>query len=250
LLVNLYQKQKAKVKVPGVTSEWFSVKKGVRQGCVLSLYLFNILAEMAMREALEGFEGGINIAGRRITNLRYADDIILLASTEEELQNLVDRLVTVSTKYSLMINEEKTKVMHVNGTTLKVTVNGVTLECVHSFLYLGALITDDAECTADIRARLDKAQGVAISLQKIWKSHSIALNTKIRMWQTLVWPVAIYGCEGWTLKKEDERKIEAFEMKGLRQILRVSWKDKKRMNGYWKRLECNGIYCQKSGRES
>jgi len=86
LLAKLYRKQLAKVKVTGTLSEWFPAKKGVRQGCVLSPYLFNILAEMVMRQTLDGFQGGLHIGGRMITNLRYADDIILLAASEAELQ--------------------------------------------------------------------------------------------------------------------------------------------------------------------
>ena len=87
LLAKLYRKQLAKVKVAGTLSEWFRVKKGVRQDCVLSPYL----AEMVMRETLDGFQCGLQIGGRMITNLRYADDIILLATSEAELQELVDR---------------------------------------------------------------------------------------------------------------------------------------------------------------
>jgi len=115
LLAKLYRKQLAKVKVAGTLSEWFRVKKGVRQGCVLSPYLSNILAEMVMRETLDGFQGGLQIGGRMITNLRYADDIILLATSEAELQELVDRLDRVSRKYSLLINVDKTKVTVSNG---------------------------------------------------------------------------------------------------------------------------------------
>jgi len=85
LLAKLYRKQFAKVKVTGTLSQWFRVKKGVRQGCILSPYLFNILAEMVMREALDGFQGGLQIRGQMITNLRYADDITLLATLEAAL---------------------------------------------------------------------------------------------------------------------------------------------------------------------
>ena len=91
LLAKLYVKQLAKVKVAGTLSEWFGVKKGVRQGCVLSPYLLNILAEMVMRKTLNGFQVGLQIGGRIGTNFRYADDIILLATSEAELQELVDR---------------------------------------------------------------------------------------------------------------------------------------------------------------
>jgi len=92
LLAKLYRKQLAKVKVAGTLSEWFPVKKGVQQCCVLSPYLFNILAEMVMMETLDGFQGELQIRGRMIMNLRYANDIILLATSEAELQEMVDRL--------------------------------------------------------------------------------------------------------------------------------------------------------------
>jgi len=111
LLAELHRKQLAKDKVAGTLSEWFNVKKGVQQGCVLSPYLFNILAEMVMRETLDRFQGGLQTGGRMIMNLRYADDIILLATSEAELQELVDRLDRVSRRYSLVINVDKTKVM-------------------------------------------------------------------------------------------------------------------------------------------
>jgi len=112
LLAKLYRKQLAKVKVVRTLSEWFSVKKGV-----LSPYLFNILAEMVTRETFNGFQDGLQIGGRMITNIRHADDIILLATSETELQELVDRLDRVSRKYSLLINADKTKVMASDGIT-------------------------------------------------------------------------------------------------------------------------------------
>jgi len=117
LLAKLYSKQLAEVKV-----EWFRVKKGVRQGCVLSPYLFNILAEMVMRETLDGFQGGLQIGGRIITNLRFADDIILLATSEAELQELVDCIDQISHKYSLLINIDKTKVMASDDITCHILI--------------------------------------------------------------------------------------------------------------------------------
>jgi len=88
LLVNLYKKQRDKVRVAGTTSTWFRVLKGVRQGCVLLPYLFNIISEMIMRETIEGFEGWLQIGGRRISNLRYADDIVLIATSTQDLQTI------------------------------------------------------------------------------------------------------------------------------------------------------------------
>jgi hypothetical protein len=227
LLTKLYKNQLARVKVAGSLSDWFHIKRGVRQGCVLSPYLFNILAEMVMRETLEGFQGGIKIGGRRVTNLRYADDIILLANSEMELQDLVDRLDRVSQKYSLLINIDKTKVMASDGASCNINIQGIKLEQVNTFPYLGSLITEDAECSKDFRARLSKGQAVRASLKKLWKNHGIPIDTKVRLERALVWPVATYGCEAWTVKKDEEQRLAAFEMKGLRQFLRVSWTAKK-----------------------
>jgi len=135
------------VKVAGILSKWFCVKKGVRQGRVLSLYLVlvNILAEMVMREALVRFQGGLQIGGQMVTNLRYDDDIILLATLEAELHDLVDRLDRASREYSLLIYVNKTKVMASDSIACRILIHNELLEQVDTFLYLGSLITEDGE---------------------------------------------------------------------------------------------------------
>ena len=194
---------------------------------MISPYLFNIVAEMAMRDALEGYEGGVRIGGRCITNLRYADDIILLANSEAELQVLVDRINRAGKRYGLQINENKTKVMTTNGGICRIRINNNVLEQVDTFLYLGSLITEDANCTKEIRARLAKGYNVCLGLYKIWQNHGIRISTKLRLIKALVWPVATYGCESWTIKKADEDRINAFEMKCLRRVLRIAWTEKR-----------------------
>jgi len=149
LLAKLYRKQLAKVKVAGTLSEWFHVKKGVRQGCVLSPYLFNILAEA-------------------------------------EVQELMDRLDRVSRKYSLLVNVGKTKIMASNGTACRILIQTEQLEQMNTFPYYGSLITEDGECTTEFRTRLNRGQAIGPSLQKIWKCHSIPISTKIRLMQALV----------------------------------------------------------------
>jgi len=96
-----------------------------------------------------------------------------------------------------------------------------------TFLYLGSLITEDGECTTEFRTRLNRGQAIGPSLQKIWKSHSIPTSTKIRLVKVLVWPVATYSCESWTLRKNEETHLDMFEMKGLRKVLQVLWTAKK-----------------------
>jgi len=155
LLAKLYRKQLAEVKVAGTLSEWFSVKKGVRQGCILSPYLFNILAEMVMKETLDRFQGGLQLGGRMVTNLCYADNIILLATSKAELQELVDSLDRVSRKYSLLTNVDKTKVMASDGIACRILIENEQLEQEDTFPYLGSLITEDGECTTEFRHWLD-----------------------------------------------------------------------------------------------
>ena len=169
LLAKLYRKQLAKVKIAGTLSEWFHVKKGVRQGRVLSPYSFNILAEMVTRETLDGFQGGLQIGGRMITNLCYADDIILLATSETELQELVDRLDRVSHKCDLLISVDKTKVMVSDVIACRILIQNELLEQVDTFRYLRSLITEDGECTTEFRTRLNREQAIEASLQKIWR---------------------------------------------------------------------------------
>lgn len=190
LLANLYRKQKAAVKVAQVVSEWFQVRKGVRQGCVLSPYLFNIVAEMAMRAALDGFKGGLKLGGRVLTNLRYADDIVLIASSEEELQDLLDRIVTSGKQFGLKINTQKTKVMKLGGGPVNLSVEGEQLEQVSEFRYLGCNITDNSECKKEIRNRLAMGSAVVSRLSEVWKSRSLNISTKKRLVKALVWPVA------------------------------------------------------------
>ena len=179
--------------------------------------MFNILAEMVIRETLEGldgFQGGLQIGGKMITNLRYADDIILLATSEAELQELVDRLDRVSRKYSLLIKVDKTKVMASDGIACHILIQNELLEQVDTFVYFGSLITEDGECTTEFSTRLNRGQAIGASLHKIRKSHNIPNSTKIQITKSLVWPVATYGCESWTLRKNEETRLDAFEMKG------------------------------------
>jgi len=155
----------------------------------------------------------------------YADDIILLATSEAELQDLVDRLDRVSRRYSLRISIDKTKVKASDGIACRILIQNEQLAQVNAFPYLGSLM-EDGECTTEFCTRLNRGQAIGASLQKIWKSHSIRISMKIQL-KALVWPVATYGCESWTLKKNEETRLEAFGIKGLRKILHVSCTAKK-----------------------
>jgi len=129
--------------------------------------MFNILAEMVIKDTLDGFQGGLQIGGRIMTNLRYAAGIILLATSEAELQELVHRLDRVSRKCSLLINVDKTKVMASDDIACRMLIQNELLEQVDTFPYLGSLITKDGECTTEFRTRLNRGQAIGASLQDI-----------------------------------------------------------------------------------
>ena len=131
---------------------------------------------------------------------------------------MVDRLAQVGCRYSLLINIDKTKVMASDGIACRIRIQNEQLAQANTFPYLGSLITEDGE----FRTRLSKGQVIGASLQKIWNSHNVPISTKTRLMKALVWPVVMYGCESWTRRKNEETGLEAFEMKGLRKILRVS----------------------------
>ena len=141
------------------------------------------------------------------------DDIILLATSEAELQELVDRLDRVSRKYSLLVNVDTTKLTASDGIACRILIQNEQLEQVDTFPYLGSLITEDGECTTEFHTRLNRGQAIEASLQKIWKSHNIPISTKIRLMKALMWPVATYGCESWTLRKNEETRLDAYTIR-------------------------------------
>ena len=134
-LRNLYAGQEATVRTGHGTTDWFQIGKGVRQGCILSLCLFNVYAEYIMRNAgLDEAQAGIKIAGRNINNLRYADDTILMAESEGELKSLLMKLKEESEKVGLKLNIRKTKIM-ASGPITSWQINGETVETVTGYFF-------------------------------------------------------------------------------------------------------------------
>ena len=143
LLRNLYAGQEATVRTRHGTMDWFQIGKGVRQGCILSPCLFNLYAEYIMRNAgLDESQAGIRIAGRNINNLRYADDTILMAESEEELKSLLMKVKEESEKTGLKLNIQKTKIM-ASGPITSWQIDGETMETVTDSIILGSKITTE-----------------------------------------------------------------------------------------------------------
>lgn len=224
LIKRLYQHNNAKVRTGQTVSRAFKVGAGVRQGCILSPLLYNIYSEYIMRKVLDDWEGGISIGGRKISNLRYADDTLIIAADEEQLINIMNKLESYSREYGLKINKTKTKVMIIdrsNDTSHIKNVGGY--EVVDKFVYLGSLITKDGGCSEEIKRRLAMARSATTKLTKIWRDQTITKTVKVMLANSLIFPIAVYAAETWTLKKTDRKRIEAFELWVYRRILRVSW---------------------------
>ena len=160
-------------------TDWFQIGKGVRQGCILSPCLFNLYAEYIMRNAgLEEAEAGIKIAGRNISNLRYADDTTLMAESEEEVKSLLMNVKEKSEKVGLKLNIQKTRIM-ASGPITSWEIDGETVETVSDFVFLGSKITVDGDCSHEIKRHVLLRRKVMTNLDSILKSRDITLPTKV-----------------------------------------------------------------------
>ena len=223
LLRNLYADQEATIRIGHGTTDWFQIGKGVHQGYILSPCLFNLYAEYIVRNGgLDEPQAGLKIAGRNINNLRYADDTTLMAESEEELKNLLMKVKEESEKVGLKLNIQKTKIM-ASGPITSWEIDGETVETVSDFIFLGSKVTADGDCSHKIKRRFLLGRKVMTNLDSILKSRDITLPIKVHLVKATVFPVVMYGCESWTIKKVEHQRIDAFELWCWRRLLRVPW---------------------------
>ena len=159
---------------------------------------------------------------RNINNLKYADDTTLMAESEEELKSLLMKVKEESEKVSLRLNIQKTNIM-ASGPITSWEIDGETVETVSDFIFLGSKITADGDCSHEFKRHLLLGRKVMTSLDSIFKSRDITLSTKIHLVKGMVFPVVMCGCESWTVKKAEPRRIDAFELWCWRRLLRVPW---------------------------
>ena len=223
LLRNLYAGQEATVRTGHGTAVWFQIEKGVRQGCILSPCLFNFYVDYIIRNSgLDEVQSGNKIARRNINNLRSADDTTLMAESEAELKNLLMKVKEES-------NIQKMKIMASFLINLwQIDVD--TMKTVTYFLFLGFKITADGDCTHEIkrclllgRKAMSNLDSILKSRGKKKKSRDITLPTKVHLAKVMVFPVVMYRCESWIVKKAESRRIDTFELCCWRRPLRVPW---------------------------
>ena len=193
------------------TTYWFQIGKGVHQGCILSPCL-NLHAEYIMRNAgQDEAQAVIKIAGRSINNLRHADDTTLTSESEEELKSLLMKVKKESEKFGLKLNIQKTKIMASCPIT-SWQIGGEIMETVRDFTFLGSKITADGDWSHEIKRCLLLGRKFTTNLDILSKSRDITLPTKVRLVKDVVSPVVMYGCESWTVKKAECRRIDVFEL--------------------------------------
>ena len=151
---------------------------------------------------LEEAQAGIKIARRNINNLRYADDTTPMAESEEELKILLMKVKEESEKVGLKLNIQKTKIM-ASGPITSWEIDGGTVETEPEFIFLGSKITADGDCSHEIKRHLLLGRKVMNNLDSIFKNRDITLPTKVRLVKAMVFPVVMYGCESWTIKKAE-----------------------------------------------
>ena len=171
---------------------------------------------------LDEAQAGIKISGRNINNLRYADDTTLMAESEEELKSLLMKVKEEKEKAGLKLIIQKMKFMASSPIT-SWQIDGETMETVRDFIFLGCKITADGDCRLEIKRCFPCGRKVMTNLGSILKSRDITLSTKVHLVKAMVFPVVMYGCESWTIKKAEHQRIDAFELWCWRRLLRVPW---------------------------
>jgi len=176
-----------------------------------------------MRNArLDEAQPGIKISGRNINNIRCADDTTLMAESKEELNSLLIKVKEESEKVDLKLNIQKIKIM-ASGPITSWQIDGETMETVTDFILGGSKITENGNCSHEIKRNLLLGRKAMTNLDSILKSRDITLPTKICLVKAMVFPVVMYGCESWTIKKAEYGRIDAFELWLWRRLLRVPW---------------------------
>ena len=191
-----------------------------------------------MRNArLDEAPAGMKIAGSNINNLKYADNTTLMEESEEELKSLLMKVTEESKKAGLKLNIQKTKIMTSSPIT-SWQIDGETMETVAGFIFLGSKITADGDCSHEIKKCLLLGRKSVTNLDSILKSRDITLPTKVCLVKTMVFPVVMYECESWIIKKTECSRIGAIELWCWRRLLRVPWAARRSnqsiLNIHWK----------------
>ena len=229
---SMYAGSKACVRVGNEMSEWFTVRVGLRQGCVMSPWLFNLYIDGVVREVNARVLGrGVELIDAndnawQLNQLLFADDTVVVADSEEKLCQLVNEFGRVCKRRKLRVNVGKSKVMRCtngeDGNRLNVVLDGEVLEEVSQFKYLGSVIAADGGVEADVRHRVNEGCKVLGAMNGLMKNRGLEMDVKRGLYEKVVVPTVTYGSELWGMKVSERRRLNVFEMKCLRSMAGVS----------------------------
>lgn len=224
LTQEMYENYTCQVLHQGMLSEPIPVDKGVKQGCLLSPILFIMVLDLMMKKAMNrrrGIQWGLT---DRLEDLDFADDLCLLTNSFKDMEAKLNDLKTEASEVGLKINGKKTKEMRYNNRNKALLFLGnQEIEQVKQFCYLGSMVTTEGGTIEDIGNRINKAKGAFAMLRPIWKSRELNTNTKLRIFNTNVKSVLLYGCETWKTNKQLISRLQTFVNRSLRNILRIWW---------------------------
>ena len=220
---SLYTNSEAAVRIDGKFSDWFRVKTGVRQGCKLSPLLFIIYMNEIIRNC--NFEGGLDLQDSKIISLAYADDLVILADSEYELQVNINKFNVTCKNFGMKISVNKTKVMKISkyGGRVQCKIDQEIIEQVSSFVYLGCVISEDGKLEQEVQSRIMKANSVSCQLRNtLFCKKEVSTKTKLSVHRAIFRPILMYGSESWVDTGSIIDKLEVTDMRVLRMISGVS----------------------------
>nr|VZI35423.1 unnamed protein product [Spirometra erinaceieuropaei] len=244
----------ARVTDNGAVSEAFAVTNGVKQGCVLAPTLFSLMFSAMPMDAYRDERPGIRIAYRTdghllnrrrmnfqsrvstttVHELLFADDCALNTTSEAEMQRSMDLFAAACENFGLVINTQKTVVMHqpppnsaAAPNAPQINVNGTPLQVVENFPYLGSTLSHNTKIDDEVANRISKASQAFGRLRStVWNRHGLRLSTKLKMYKAVILPTLLYGAETWTVYTRQARRLNHFHLSCLRRILRLNWQDR------------------------
>ena len=225
VVTDLHDGTHCKVMVDGSLSDAFEVKSGVIQGGILSPLLFVMVIDYVMKRVVrETDEGIVWREGRKLVDLDYADDIVLISESPEGIQRVLDCLVREGDKVGLVINCAKTEMINMNNENARdCVINNRVVRQVERFKYLGTYLSKDGTLQCEFEERLRKANQAMGMLKAIWNNANFSVHTKLKIYKTIVRTILIYGHESWYSTVKSDNKFLAFENKALRRILGIKW---------------------------
>lgn len=228
IIQKIYENTKVSIKLGDQKSEHIQINKGVRQGCPLSCVLFNIYVDAITREWIANNPRGVDLKnGKRLETVLFADDQVIVAENENDLQRSVYSLEKVMAKYDMTISSKKTKTIAFKGKDpirSKIVINGKIVEQVNTFRYLGMDISYKGE--VDIENKLYKFIKLTGLLNRTMPVNKVRKETRVKVYNTLAVPTLTYGCENWAMKKSDKRRITSAEMRFMRRTAGITLNDR------------------------